>query len=190
MRVISSDWGACHSTIDAINAGLDIEMPDAVHFTENNIRAALANHSLSMSQIDESCSRILSGFFKLPADKRLPCGGEDCINRNVSTAYNKALARKLSVMSTVLLKNEPAKTGAGHLLPLVPHDGYRVALIGPDAENPYTAGSGSGGVLNSNVAVSPLQAFQGLPGLDILYVHTITLIDCPHSALSSHFSGR
>jgi beta-glucosidase-like glycosyl hydrolase len=166
-------------------------MPDAVHFTEKNIRAALANHSLSMAQIDESCSRILSGWYKLPADKRLPCGGEDCINRNVSTAYNKALARKLSAMSTVLLKNEPAKPGRGHLLPLDLHDGYRVALIGPDAENPYTAGSGSGGVLNSNVAVSPLQAFRGLPGLDVLYVHTIRILDCDslHSALSSHFSG-
>ena len=170
MRVRSSDWGACHSTVDAINAGLDIEMPNAVHFTEENIRAALANRSLSMAQIDESCYRILSGYYKLPAAKRLPCGGEDCITRNVSTAYNKALARKLSAMSTVLLKNEPAKSGDGYLLPLAVRNGYRIALIGPDAEHPYTAGSGSGGVLNSNVAVSPLEAFQRLPGLSVVCV--------------------
>ena len=99
-------------------------------------------------------------------------------------------------MSTVLLKNEPAKTaaaaaaalkatapqhdaskstgsssggggsndklGSGPLLPLSKTAGLKIALIGPDAASPYTAGSGSGGVLNSNVAVSPLQAFQRL----------------------------
>jgi hypothetical protein len=108
--------------------------------------------------------------------------GEDCINRNVSTPYNKQLARKLSAMSTVLLKNEPAKKataqrdasnstgsdgsdnklGSGPLLPLSKTAGLKIALIGPDAASPYTAGSGSGGVLNSNVAVSPLEAFQRL----------------------------
>ena len=59
-----------------------------------------------------------------------PCGGEVCIQRNVSTAANKALARKLSAMSTVLLKNE------GGLLPLKQTPGLKVVLIGPDAVAP------------------------------------------------------
>ena len=38
---VVSDWGACHSTAPSINAGLDLEMPKDVHFTEENIMAAL-----------------------------------------------------------------------------------------------------------------------------------------------------
>ena len=34
---VVSDWGACHSTVDAINNGLDIEMPRAKFFTAENI---------------------------------------------------------------------------------------------------------------------------------------------------------
>ena len=88
-----------------------------------------------------------------------PCGGEICINNNVSTPENKALARKLSAMSTVLLKNE------GGLLPLKP--GLRVVLVGPNAVSPYTAGSGSGGV-DTNAVVSPLDAFRAL-GVEVAY---------------------
>jgi hypothetical protein len=45
--------------------------------------------------------RILSGYFTVPPARRHPCGGGVCIDRNVSTADHKALARKLSAMSTV-----------------------------------------------------------------------------------------
>jgi beta-glucosidase len=41
-----------------------------------------------------------------------------------------------------------------------------VALIGPDAAAPYTYGQGSGGVRDSNVAVSPLSAFSARLGPD------------------------
>ena len=146
-RVDRSSFSPPPPLLLQINAGLDIEMPDALHFTEANIRAALANSSVTQAQIDSSCERILSGWYKLPAARRYPCGLEDCIDRNVSTAQNKALARKLSAMSTVLLKNEkvPAgassKLGSSWLLPLAKAAGLKIALIGPDAEKPYTAGS-------------------------------------------------
>jgi beta-glucosidase len=64
-------------------------------------------------------------------------------------------------MSTVLLKNE------GNLLPLKKN--VRLALIGADATaGSYTAGQGSGGVQDSNVAVSPLAAMQAL-GVAVTY---------------------
>lgn len=66
----------------------------------------------------------------------------------------QALARKISAESTVLLKNE------GNLLPLTKDPKHiTIALVGPDAENPYYAGRGSGGVHNSDRKVSPLDAF-------------------------------
>ena len=42
-----SDWGACHSTVPSINAGLDLEMPQGVHFTEANIMAALETKNIT-----------------------------------------------------------------------------------------------------------------------------------------------
>jgi len=56
----------------------------------------------------------------------------------------------------VLLKND------GSLLPLPKKKSLKIALIGADASAPYTAGGGSGHVANSNMAVSPMQAFESL----------------------------
>ena len=41
------DRGACHSTSPSINAGLDLEMPRGVHFTEENIMAALESKNIT-----------------------------------------------------------------------------------------------------------------------------------------------
>lgn len=41
------DRGACHSTSPSINAGLDLEMPRGVHFTEENIMAALDSKNIT-----------------------------------------------------------------------------------------------------------------------------------------------
>lgn len=155
------DQGATHSTSPAINAGLDIDMPDNSHFSQATIKAAIAAGNVSEAQVHDSCMRIMSQWYKIPLDLRYPCGGGTCIHDNVSTPAHKNLARKLSAMSTVLLKND------GDLLPL--KKTMRVALIGADAANgSYTAGQGSGGVQNSNVAVSPLTAMQAL-GISVTY---------------------
>jgi beta-glucosidase len=159
---VVSDWGATHSTSKAIQNGLDIEMPTAKHFTERNIEAALAAENISTTDIDNSCVRILQGWFALPEDKRYPCGGKICIDVNVSTPEHKALARKIAAKSTVLLKNE------GNFLPLdlSVTKSKRVVLIGKDAgPNAYTAGQGSGGV-TTNAVVYPLAAMQHLFGSD------------------------
>mmetsp|Transcript_46634 Transcript_46634/g.129611 ORF Transcript_46634/g.129611 Transcript_46634/m.129611 type:complete len:592 (-) Transcript_46634:489-2264(-) len=166
---VVSDWGACHSAVPALNAGLDIEMPRSTYFNEPTLRAALDAGNISMAQIDESCERILRGWYALPPHKRHPCNGGICIANNVSTAAHKRLARKVSALSTVLLKN--AAVDGSALLPLSKANAssIKVALIGPDVDAPYTAGQGSGEVLNSNVAVSPLMAFKAL-GYQVTYV--------------------
>lgn len=128
-------------------------MPDGKFFTEENIQAALDTKNITMDMIDESCVRILSGWYNLPEDKRHPCGGGICISKNVSTSEHKALARNLSSASTILLKNE------GNLLPL--DKSKTVVLIGPQAQVSYTAGQGSGGVKTNDV-ISPVSAFAAL----------------------------
>jgi beta-glucosidase len=159
---VVSDWGATHSVSDAINAGLDIDMPDNHYFSNTSIHAALEVKNITVDQLHDSCIRIMSGWYNVPEDKRFPCDGGICIKNNVSTPANKQLARKIAAMSTVLVQNN------GNLLPLAKGTKQKIALIGSDAVTPYTAGSGSGGVPTSNVQVSPLEAFQRL-GLNVVY---------------------
>ena len=146
---VVSDWGATHSTVPSLLAGLDIEMPNGNFFTEANLLAALAAGNVTTADIADRCQRVLLGFFSLDPSKRHPCGGGVCIDKNVSTAAHKALAREIAAKSTVLLKN------AGGLLPLART--MKIALIGPDAQKPYTGGGGSGAV-GTNAVVSPLAA--------------------------------
>lgn len=106
-------------------------MPNGGYFNQQTIHAAIAAKNVSVEQLHNSCLRIMRGWYALPEAKRLPCGGGICIDNNVSTPARKQLARKLSAMSTVLLKNE------GGLLPLSKQAQLKIALIGADASAPY-----------------------------------------------------
>ena len=59
---IVSDWGATHSTSDAINAGLDIDMPSPVFFSETLIQAAIQVGNITTAQIHSTCIRIMVSF--------------------------------------------------------------------------------------------------------------------------------
>ncbi len=156
---VVSDWGATHSTVGSLLAGLDIEMPNGQYFTEANLLAALAAGNVTAADITDRCQRILLGYFSLDASKRHPCGGGVCIDNNVTSAAHKALAREIAAKSTVLLKNN------GGLLPLART--LKIALIGPDAQKPYTGGGGSGAV-GTNAVVSPLAALTAA-GIAVTY---------------------
>ena len=156
---VVSDWGACHSTSGSLQAGMDIEMPNGDYYTDARIRAAIAAGNVTAADILDRCHRVLLGYFSLDPSVRHPCGGGVCINNNVSSPEHKAFARELAAKSTVLLKN----TGA--LLPLART--ARLALIGPDAQKPYTGGGGSGAV-GTNAVVSPFAALTAA-GIAVTY---------------------
>ena len=172
---VVSDWGACHSTSPSLAAGLDIEMPMGSFFSEANVLAALAAGNVTAADINNRCERILRGYFALDPAVRHPCNGGVCINNFVSTPAHKALAREIAAKSTVLLKN------AGGLLPL--SKGLRLALIGPDAKKPYTAGSGSGGVI-TNATVSPFDALTAA-GVAVTYCDGATAAEAAAAAAAA-----
>ena len=106
-----SDWGACHSTYDAINAGLDIEMPHAEHFTAEKIKAGLANKTLTMERINESCERILSGWYKLPPSKRYPCGGA-CLRNTTIRRFGPV---SIAMQTKTMIRQDRLGTHSGRI---------------------------------------------------------------------------
>lgn len=129
---VISDFEATHSTIEASNAGLDVELgiPPAKHFGTSLLTAVQAGQ-VSMASIDEKVSRILRTMFAY-----------DLFDAPVqitplSVEEHGQVARSIASQSIVLLKN----TGA--LLPLARHELHTVAVIGADADA-YITGGGSG----------------------------------------------
>ncbi len=155
---VMSDFGAVHSTADALNAGLDQELNRPIWFTPERLDAALAAGDIAQSAIDEAAFRVVRayinvGLFDNPVPQPPIVG--------VSTPEHKAVARAVAEQSTVLLKNEAST---------LPLDGApTIAVIGPTASATPTgslsaktacAANGFRGnaVLNCDAIVDPLTA--------------------------------
>jgi beta-glucosidase len=144
--LVMSDWGATHSTARALNAGLDLEMPDGQHLNEARVKAALASGELAVGTIDEAVRRQLRVQVAMGwLDRPLDAGALD-------TPAHRALDREAAAAGMVLLKNE------GALLPLDPRTLKTVAVLGPNAAFARTGGGGS-------AYVSPIYAVTPLAGI-------------------------
>ena len=133
---VISDWLGTHSTVPAALAGLDVEMPGPPHFLGKRLGEAVAARELDVTVLDDTVRRILRiashvGILDEPTRNDEPQSG-DVVSR-------RALARELSVESTVLLANNG-------LLPLR-EDVRSIAVIGPSSDHLVTGGGGSSQVL-------------------------------------------
>eukprot|EP00933_Yihiella_yeosuensis_P032336 TRINITY_DN25930_c0_g1_i1.p1 TRINITY_DN25930_c0_g1~~TRINITY_DN25930_c0_g1_i1.p1 ORF type:complete len:733 (+),score=141.33 TRINITY_DN25930_c0_g1_i1:163-2199(+) len=151
---VMSDWGATHSM--SIMEGLDVEQPAADWMNEELIKPALAAGSVTQTAIDDSVTRILWSMFSVGVMAE-PESAWDCakLKRNVTSEDAVASARKLSAISTVLLKNE------GDILPL--QQKKRFAVLGLADENALTHGGGSGEVIPAFVS-TPLAGIAAAAG--------------------------
>ncbi|MFN2926760.1 glycoside hydrolase family 3 C-terminal domain-containing protein [Lachnospiraceae bacterium YH-ros2228] len=57
--VVMSDWGAVRDRVEALKAGMDLEMPGDTAICRRRLLDALAEGSLSEEVLDQSCLRIL-----------------------------------------------------------------------------------------------------------------------------------
>ena len=147
---VVSDWGATHSTLDAANNGLDIEMPGGDFFGDKLLAAVKAGQ-VNQSIVDDKVRRILRimmrfGLFERPA-KSGP----------IDYAGQAQVARRVAQAGVVLLKNE------GNLLPLDLTRIRSIALIGAYADRATTGGGGSARMVPFN-SVSPLGALADAIG--------------------------
>lgn len=166
--LVVSDWSSVHSTVDAANNGLDIEMPRPVWFGDKLLAAVRAGQ-VSPTVIDDKVRRhlrvrFLADVFDDPDPK--------VDDTRVHTQVRRDLAREMAVKSMALLKNDG-------LLPLAPATLKTLAVIGPNAATARLGGGGSSGV-GPWITISPLQGFR-----DALAPHTE--ITTAHGVLLDHF---
>ncbi|MER5733612.1 glycoside hydrolase family 3 C-terminal domain-containing protein [Streptomyces sp. NPDC002138] len=150
---VMSDWQATHSTVAAVTAGLDMEMPAGTHFGDP-LREAVRAGSVSEHAVDLAVRRVLSTMDRFglldgppgPRPARDPAAGA-------------ALARRVAVAGAVLLRNEKAA------LPLAGAAARSLAVIGPTGQVPFVSGGGSAHVIpEPGRAASPLAAIRARAG--------------------------
>ena len=127
---VLSDWEATHSTVKAVNAGLDQEMPGKDYFG-NDLREAVASGTISMARLDDMVHRILRSMFAAGVVDDPP------VRRVTDPFRGRDDARHIAQESIVLLKNQNS------MLPLRPSALHRVAIIGGHADVGVLSGGGS-----------------------------------------------
>lgn len=148
---VMSDWDAAHSTVAAIGAGLDMEMPGGTHFG-GPLRQAVRGGTVHEDTVDLAVRRILATMdrFGLLAAHPPARPARDA-------AAGARVARKVAAAGAVLLRNEHAT------LPLTGAAARSIAVIGPTGQVPFVSGGGSAHVVPDR-APAPLDAIRGRAG--------------------------
>ena len=137
---ILSDWLATHSSIQALKAGLNQELPLGLHFDRYILWFYCWLKLLPEYYINESVTKILTAMFTIgwmDADAEELDGGDPLAD--VTSPEHRNLARKIAAESTILLKNENG------LLPLA-LDGSKLRSICVIGDTAPVVGGGSGHV--------------------------------------------
>ena len=146
-----SDWGAVHSTIKSVNAGLDQQMGQELDenvWYGQMLLDSVATGLVSEAQIDAMAHRVLRSYFaKGVMDNPVRQGGSP------NLALGAQLAREAAARGIVLLKNDRG------LLPLT-GSATRIAVIGGNADRGVMSGGGSSQVKPAGTVDLPPPAFR------------------------------
>ena len=156
--IVTSDFGAVHSTIASANNGLDLEMPSGKYFG-SNLATAVQSGQVPMSVIDDKLIRRFRLTMQMGLWDHPP------VAQSISSTLQKidgAIARTLAEEGMVLLKN------SGGLLPLNASKLHSIALLGGSewAGNAKTGGGGSSAVVPL-YTVSPQAGLQNRVGSSV-----------------------
>ena len=129
--LVVSDWGAVSTRAKAVEAGLDLEMPDSRGLHTDKLKAAVESGELSKEALLEACARVINLVLRAvenaPKEEELPLPETNCEDHNK--------ARMFARDAMVLLKND------NHMLPLSKTS--KAAFIGGFARQPRFQGGGS-----------------------------------------------
>ena len=142
---VVTDWGALNEKLDAIKAGLDLQMPGDLA-ADKKLAQGVRDGKVDEKLLDQACERILN-ITNRYLENHIEGAKFDYEGHH-------ALARKVESEAAVLLKNNG-------VLPVA--SGKKVALIGKFAEVPGYQGGGSSHI-NSWSVTSAVEAFKDYDG--------------------------
>lgn len=132
--VVVSDWGAVHDRVEALRAGLDLEMPSTDGRSAAEVVRAVEAGELDEVTLDvavQRLARLITRSFESQDTGDLAVAAQP-----VDLQAHHRLAQEAAAASIVLLKNQSG------LLPLSPET-TKIAVIGEMAVTPRYQGSGS-----------------------------------------------
>lgn len=154
--MVMSDWGAVHNRVNALQAGLNLEMPPSR--TDDQVVQAVQVGKLDKEQLD----RMAQGVLDL-IEKARPAMSRQDYRYDVQEHNN--MARRAAQESIVLLRNED------RILPLDPKE--KIAVIGEFARTPRYQGGGSSHITPTEVS-SVLGGFKEA-GINVDFAPGFTL---------------
>lgn len=159
--MVMSDWGAVHTTVDAANAGLDLEMPGPARYYGDMLVKAIRNAQVDVLQLDDNVRRVLRTLFRTGVmdGMRRPAG-------ELGSERHRHIAVDIARESITLLKNERG------LLPLSRERVRSIAVIGPNADAAIIQGGGSANVIPSRI-VTALESLRELSGVHVEYAQGV-----------------
>lgn len=151
---VMSDWGGTHSTVDAANKGLDVEMGSGEkynqYFFADKLLDAVKEGKVSVKTIDEKVRRVLWVIYQTSLSG-------DQSKGNINTPAHSKTAYDIASESIVLLKNDK------HILPLNVSRIRSIAVIGDNATHQFHFG-GFGAGVKARYEITPLQGLQNRLG--------------------------
>ena len=148
--IVISDWGGTHSTVNAANNGLDVEMgsppPYDNYYFGHPLLEAVRAGKVSERTVDDKVRRILRVVYETSLSNDRPSG-------KLNTPAHTKTAFDIAAESIVLLKNDR------HLLPLNLPTIKTIAVIGDNAVRTNHLG-GFGAGVKAQHEITPLQGLQ------------------------------
>lgn len=134
---VMSDWGGTHSTVDAANSGLDIEMGSSGPYNKwyfaDPLLVAVKAGKVAEKTIDDKIKRILWVMYHTSMSAHHPAG-------SIATPQHSKAVYQIATESIVLLNNE------ARLLPLNRNAIKSIAVIGDNATRTFASGGFGAGV--------------------------------------------
>jgi beta-glucosidase len=165
--MVISDWGGVHSTVDAVVAGMNVEMPGSRYMGKALLDSVKAG-KVSEAVIDQRVREILR--VRLTVE---PVAKAVANSRPVGNSEEMNVALEVARRSIVLLKNEPSagRSNGERLLPIDTKRVRRIAVIGENAVTKMALG-GVGAGVKTRCEITPLEALQQAIGqeIEITYV--------------------
>lgn len=154
--LVMSDWGAVHSTIPTLYAGLDLEMPLPEYLTSDKVLKIIEEDMILRDKVEDKVRRMLRVMMTLGLFDEEPW----TTYSSYDTTGHARLALQTSRESIVLMKNDQS------FLPLAKDEVKNLAVIGALADRGGTRR------VFSPYEVSPLQGIKNLVGDELEVSHT------------------